>query len=98
VEAVALGQADAIIGDEQVVYYYLYKNGWSGRVKKSGRPLYIGQCCMGVSSTNQVLLSLLTKGVDRARGDGVIGRIEHNGWEWNILRSGFRWCGISGML
>jgi PAS domain S-box-containing protein len=77
VEAVAMGQADAIIGDEQVVYYYLYQNGWTERVKKVGRPLYIGQCCMGVAVTNPILLSVLSKGINHAGHMGVIARISH---------------------
>ena len=76
VEAVALGRADALIGDEQVVYHYLYENGWAGQVKKTGRPLYVGQCCMAVASTNRTLLSILSKGVAQARADGVIERVE----------------------
>ena len=77
VEAVALGSADAIVGDDQVIYYYLYQNGWTERVKKVGRPLYTGQCCMAVAATNQTLLSILTKAVNEARADGVIGPIKH---------------------
>jgi PAS domain S-box-containing protein len=77
VEAVALEQADAMIGDEQVVLSYLYQNGWTERVKKVGRPVYIGQCCMGVSATNQTLLSILTKGLNRAHDSGMIRRAEH---------------------
>lgn len=77
VEAVATGQADVVIGDEQTVYYYLYQNGWTERVKKVGRPLYTGQCCMAVARTNQTLLAILTKSVERARTSGIIGRIEH---------------------
>jgi PAS domain S-box-containing protein len=79
VEAVAMGTADVIIGDEQVVYYYLYENGWTDRVKKVGRPLYTGQCCMAVARGNQTLLAILTKAVEHARGVGVISRIQ-NKW------------------
>ncbi|MCC7300461.1 MAG: PAS domain S-box protein, partial [Verrucomicrobia bacterium] len=82
VEAVAKGQADALIGDEQVVYHYLYQNGWTELVKKIGKPLYVGQCCMAVSATNQTLLSILTKGADQARLSGVIGRVSH---KWSGL-------------
>ena len=82
VEAVAQGNADALIGDDQVVYNYLYQNGWTEQVKKTGRPLYTGQCCMAVAATNQMLLSILTKAVEQARVAGVIGPIEH---KWSGL-------------
>jgi|GEM_PF-1301969 len=82
VEAVALQKADAIIGDEQVVYHYLYQNGWTERVKKTGPSLYTGQCCMAVAATNQTLLSILTKAVEQARSSGAIGRIGH---KWSGL-------------
>ncbi|MFA7257650.1 MAG: PAS domain S-box protein, partial [Kiritimatiellales bacterium] len=77
IEAVAMGKADAIIGDEQVVYHYLYRNGWINQVKKTGRPLYTGQCCMAVATTNRTLLAVLTKAINQARRAGVVGRIEH---------------------
>ena len=82
VEAVALNQADAIVGDEQVVYHYLYQNGWTEQIRKVGKPLYTGQCCMAVAATNQALLSILTKAVDQAQAAGVIRRIEH---KWSGL-------------
>lgn len=82
VEAVVRGEADALIGDEQVVYHYLYQNGWTDRVKKVGHPLYTGQCCMGVAATNQILLSILTKAVDHAQQAGAIGRINY---KWSGL-------------
>lgn len=44
--AILLGEADAIIGDEQIVLCYVFKNGLSDRIKKVGEPLYIGQNCM----------------------------------------------------
>ncbi|MDD3275811.1 MAG: PAS domain S-box protein [Kiritimatiellales bacterium] len=87
VAAVATGQADAIIGDEQVVYYYLYQNSWMERVKKVGRPLYTGQCCMAVDRTNQTLLAILSKSVERAQAGGVIDRVQRkwSGIEYTSL-------------
>ncbi len=87
VEAVALNKADAIIGDEQVVYHYLYQNGWTEKVKKTGHPLYTGQCCMAVAAGNQELLSILTKAVNEARNEGIIERIERkwSGLEYTSL-------------
>ncbi len=77
IEAVALGKADALVGDEQVVFYYLYQNDWTEQIKKVGRSLYTGQGCMAVASTNQALLSILTKSIEQARVSGTIGQVEH---------------------
>jgi PAS domain S-box-containing protein len=87
IEAVADGRADAIIGDEAVVYYYLYEENLTEKVKKVGRALYEGQCCMAVAKNNPILLSILTKSIEAARQSGVIGRIEHNwtGLEYTSL-------------
>jgi len=81
IRAVVKNRADALIGEDQVVYHYLYQNGWADRVKKVGLPLYTGQGCMAVAATNQVLLSILTKAVEQARDTGVIGPIKHQ-WFW----------------
>ncbi len=76
VEAIVQGKADVVVGDEQVIYYYLYQNGWTELVKKTGQPLYEGRYCMAVSATNQTLLSILTKSVEQAKRADVIERIE----------------------
>ena len=89
VEAVAQNKADAIIGDDPVIYYYLYKNGWTDKVKKVGRPLYTGQSCMAVASTNKTLLSILTKAVRKARADDVIAPIEHKWAGMEYTSTGF---------
>ena len=81
IRAVIKNRAEALIGEDQVVYHHLYQNAWADRIKKTGRPLYIGQGCMAVSETNQVLLSILTKAVEHARDTGVIGPIKHQ-WFW----------------
>jgi len=76
VEAVVQNMADALIGDDPVVYKYLYQNRWTERIKKVGRTLYTGQACMAVAKTNQTMLSILTKSIEQARAAGVIGPIE----------------------
>jgi PAS domain S-box-containing protein len=87
VEAVVEGDADALIGDEQVVYHYLYQNGWTEQIKRVGHSLYTGQCCMGVAATNQALLSILTKGIEKARNAGIIGQVTHkwSGMEYTSI-------------
>ena len=90
VEAVAQHKADALIGDDQVVYYYLYQNGLADRVKKAGHTLYTGQACMAVAKTNQTLLSILTKSVEQARVAGVIGPIERKWSGLEYTSTGFQ--------
>lgn len=73
--AVIQGRADAIIGDEQIVLYYLFSHGLADQVKKVGEPLYVGLNCMAVKDGNKVLLSILNKGIAFAKQRGVLDRI-----------------------
>lgn len=68
-------KVDAIIGDEQIVMYYLYSNNLNNYIKKVGQPLYIGQNCMSVKEGNKLLQSILNKGIDLARKKGALDRI-----------------------
>ena len=90
VEAVVQGKADALIGDDPVIYYHLYQKGWAERVKKAGPSLYTGQCCMGVATANQTLLSILTKAVNQARDVGKIGEITRKGSGFEYTSVGFQ--------
>ncbi len=69
------GKADALIGDEQIVLYHVYKSGKSDLLKKAGEPLFIGQDSMAVKDGNKVLLSIINKGIDHARNSGIITKI-----------------------
>ncbi|WP_319588471.1 PAS domain S-box protein [uncultured Desulfobulbus sp.] len=69
------GQADAVIGDEQIVLYHLYSNRLTGLVKKAGAPLYIGKNCMASSQDKAVLIGILNKGIEEARKTGVLDKI-----------------------
>jgi PAS domain S-box-containing protein len=90
VEAVAMGLADAMIGDEQTVYHHLYRNGWTDRVKRIGHPLYTGQCCMAVARSNQTLRIILSKAVDQARDAGIIARVERKWFGLEYTSFGFQ--------
>jgi signal transduction histidine kinase/CheY-like chemotaxis protein len=72
---VASGGADALIGDEQIVLYYLYSGGLAGDIKKVAAPLYTGSDCMAVAKGNDILLSILDKGLAHARATGTFNRI-----------------------
>ncbi len=75
IDKVITNEADALIGDEQIVLYDIYKNQKSNQIKKVGMPLYIGQNCMAVSESNSVLLDILNKGIREAQKQGVLDKI-----------------------
>lgn len=75
IDYVAQGNADANIGDEQIVLYHIYKNNYQGVIKKIGTPLYIGKDCMAVAKGNAIVLSILQKGLLRAQKSGVLEQI-----------------------
>ncbi len=72
---VASGGADALIGDEQIVLYYLYSSELVDSIKKVADPLYTGSDCMAVAKGNEVLLSILDKGLSHAKATGTFNRI-----------------------
>jgi two-component sensor histidine kinase/ABC-type amino acid transport substrate-binding protein len=78
-DLVIAGRADAIIGDEQIVFYHLYSNGLISRIKKVGEPLYIGKNCMAATQGNVLLIQILNQGIQSAREKGVLNLI-HRKW------------------
>ena len=74
-DLVIANKADAIIGDEQIVLYHIFKNRLTDRIKKVGEPLYVGQDCMATREPNQVLISILNKGIKLARESGTLEKI-----------------------
>lgn len=73
--AVAQGEADALIGDEQIVLYYIYDGRLTGAVKKTGEALYIGSDCMAARLGSDMLIAILDKGLEKARESGTLARI-----------------------
>jgi PAS domain S-box-containing protein len=78
-DLVIAGKADAIIGDEQIVLYHVFKNGLSEKIKKVGEPLYIGQNCMAARESSRQLISILNKGIKLAQESGTLEKI-HRKW------------------
>jgi len=74
-DLVIAGKADAIMGDEQIVLYHIFKENLTDKIKKVGDPLYIGQNCMATKEANRVLISILNKGIKMAQETGVLGKI-----------------------
>lgn len=78
-DLVIAGKADAIIGDEQIVLYHVFKNGLSEKIKKVGEPLYIGQNCMAVRESSRQVINILNKGIKLAQESGTLEKI-HRKW------------------
>jgi PAS domain S-box-containing protein len=74
--AVISGRADAMVGVDQVVQYYIYGMSLGDRIRKITEPLLTGKSCIAVANTNQVLLSILSKGVLAAQQDGLSRRLQ----------------------
>ena len=74
-DAVVSGQADAVIGDEQIVFYHIYKNRLTQEIKRVGTPLYIGKNCMASRLGNDLLIGILNKGIAEARSTGILEKI-----------------------
>ncbi|WP_320055568.1 response regulator [Desulfuromonas thiophila] len=74
-DAVIAAEADALIGDEQIVLYQLYSSGRHQQAKKIGEPLFIARNCMAVARDQPLLAAILTKAVRHAQANGVIDTI-----------------------
>lgn len=74
-DLVAAQKADAVIGDEQIVWYHIYKNRLTDKIKKVGEPLYTGQNCMAVREGNRILAGVLNKGISLAQKTGTLEKI-----------------------
>ncbi|MDR5898693.1 EAL domain-containing protein [Halomonas vilamensis] len=85
-QAVINGEADAMIGDEQIVLYHLYREGLNDEMKRVGEPLYTGLNAMAVIDGNQPLQSILNKGIDQARAQGTLDRLNEK-WLGQVLPS-----------
>lgn len=75
-DMVVAGEADAVIGDEQIVLYHIFSHRLMNRIKKIGKPLYTGHDCMAASKSNRLLIQILNKGIQEARSTGVLEKIE----------------------
>ncbi|WP_218938123.1 EAL domain-containing protein [Billgrantia lactosivorans] len=89
--AVMAGDADAMVGDEQIVFYYLYSSGLQGSMKRVGEPLYVGLNAMAVAEGNALLQSILDKGIDHARASGTLDRLSEKWVGAELPGSEFDW-------
>ncbi len=74
-DRVIAGDADALIGDEQIVLYHLYRNNKLNHLKTVADPLFIGQDAMAVKEGNRIVLGIIQKGINHAKESGVITKI-----------------------
>ncbi len=75
-EALLSGEVDVMLGDEQIVLYYLHSINAFSKVKIIGTPLYEGLCSMSVKDGNKTLLSVINKGIQLAKKKGIISSIQ----------------------
>ena len=71
VNKVVSREADAVIGDMQIVLYHLFSNNLCSQIKSVGEPLYTGRNCMGMREGSTQLQSILNKGIKLARERGI---------------------------
>ncbi|UCZ56121.1 transporter substrate-binding domain-containing protein [Desulfurispirillum indicum] len=90
-EAVIRGRADAVIGDEQIVLYHLYRHNLYDRMKIVGEPLYIGLNSMAVKNGNAMLQSILNKGIDHAFSSGMLDRLNQKWLGTSIPGRSINW-------
>ncbi|MBI5593195.1 MAG: transporter substrate-binding domain-containing protein [Deltaproteobacteria bacterium] len=78
-DRVLAGKADAVIGDEQIVFYHIFANRLGDAIKKVGEPLYVGRNCMASNQNNTPLTRILNKGIREAEKSGQLDKI---GTKW----------------
>jgi signal transduction histidine kinase/ABC-type amino acid transport substrate-binding protein len=85
------GGADAMIGDQPIVLYYLYSQSLAHELKSVGAPLYVGVNGMATLAGQSVLLDILNEGLARARESGRLDQITES---W----LGTRYTGITDVV
>lgn len=65
-------EADALIGDEQIVMYHIFSNDLTDKIKRVGEPIYVGRDCMATRESETVLINILNKGIQNAREKGAL--------------------------
>ncbi|WP_372796523.1 response regulator [Pontiella sp.] len=78
IERVASGEADAMLGNDQITQYHLYSSGRKD-IRVAGTPLSAGRMCMGVRQGDDLLLSILDKSIMASKQSGELLAIES---EW----------------
>jgi PAS domain S-box-containing protein len=69
------GEADALIGDEQIVDFFRFTFDYQDELKKIGKPLYVGDCGMAVKEGQDTLLTIINKGISLAEKQKVMAKL-----------------------
>ncbi len=69
------GESDAVIGDEQVIMYYVYSHNIYEKIKKIGYKLYDGKSSLAGKEGEAVLVDILSKGIILAQKTGTLDKI-----------------------
>ncbi|MDZ8118385.1 response regulator [Pontiella agarivorans] len=75
VQLVLNGSVDAMVGNELVTQHHMYSSE-NRPLKIVGEPLYSARLCMAVKEGEDVLLSLINKGISHAHKSGTLNRIQ----------------------
>ena len=70
VDLLLQGSADALVANEQLLAYWLYKNDKWRDVKIAGEPIYTRNIVFSALESNAAILSVLEKGIIRSRENG----------------------------
>jgi len=75
IDKIISNEVDAVVGDEQVVWYHIFSMNYIDRIKVIGEPLYIGLNCFGIHKGNKILVNILNKGIQKAIDQGILDRL-----------------------
>ncbi|MEF3254857.1 MAG: transporter substrate-binding domain-containing protein [Deferribacterales bacterium] len=81
-------EVDAVVGDEPIIFYELQQLDLIGEVKNIGKSLYVGLDCMATKDGNKILISILNKGITRAKNRGVLDNIQRK-WTGKTVKHHF---------
>ncbi|MDN5354336.1 MAG: polar amino acid transport system substrate-binding protein [Candidatus Cloacimonadota bacterium] len=84
VDLLAQKRADALVGDEPVIFYHLYQKKLSDKIKKVGKPLYVADDCLGSWEGNTTLISIMNKGIRSAQRSGYFDKLQQK-WLGTII-------------
>ena len=85
-EKVRDGFADAVVGDEPVLSYYMKKLPGREVLKILPEPAYEQECVLGVPKTEKILVNIINKGIYSLNSKGMMLKIQQ---KWLGVTAGF---------
>ncbi|SHJ33873.1 polar amino acid transport system substrate-binding protein [Dethiosulfatibacter aminovorans DSM 17477] len=86
IKEILKGNADAVLGDEPNISYYIKKHNLYNNIKTLDNAVYESEVVLAVKKGNSILLSILNKGIRRLENKQTIPLIQQ------------KWFGLSGDL